>query len=335
MNRLLSFILLVLLKYSSCTNIFLNPVLPANRSQVICYFGNNLTFSPLVQGNDLCYIEKYTGIAGDFYIQAGDYLINSRKQMIINRCTGFSINQTDIGYGTCTPLPFETYVTKSLCICSTFGCNQNFNTCQAAVNTASPRPSPLPPMVNTFTQIILCQETNFAHYVSCQQTPYINFTACTNYYFLNAVICMRELLYPYGPYFQMGYIQEEASYQAVQILMLLTLNNSILDQNSQSAIVQYSGGNGSFADSYCLCTYSSCNVNFQTCAPNLTNYTSLWTIQQSYTGTISTTSTLVTTTSAIVTTTSAMITNTTSTGKQKHPNIFILYLITYVFFFFF
>ena len=324
MCRLLSFILLVFFKSSLCANVFVNPILPANRSQVVCYFGHNLTFSPLVQGNDLCYIEKYTGIFGVFYIQSGDYLINSRKQMIINRCTGFSINQTDIGYGTCSPLPFENYATKSLCICSTWGCNQNFNTCQAAVNTTSPRPSPLAPIVKTFTQIILCQETSFAHYPSCTQTPYINYTACTNYYYLNAVICMRELYYPYGPYFQKGYIHEEASYQAVQILMLLTLNNSLLVQNSQSAIVQYSWGNASYAHSYCLCTYSVCNVNFQTCVSNLTNYTYLWTIQQNYTGTIPTTTTLVTNTSSAVP-------NTTSNGEQKYLDIFLLHFIIFIF----
>ncbi|CAF0955033.1 unnamed protein product [Didymodactylos carnosus] len=138
-------------------------------------------------------------------------------------------------------------------------------------------------------------------------------------------MCMRQLSYPYGPYTQIGYINEESSYQAVQILMLLTLNNSVFDQNSQSAIVQYSWSNATYADSYCLCTSSYCNQNFQTCAPNLTNYIRLWTIQQSYTGTILTT--------VAMTTTSAILTTTVNNGKQTHSEIFLFQFITYILFF--
>lgn len=77
--------------------------------------------------------------------------------MARTRCQGFS-NNSDLGYGSCTPLPFELYNTTTLCICATDFCNRDLITCQQAVANRSSSQTISPVLFPALTAPIRCYD---------------------------------------------------------------------------------------------------------------------------------------------------------------------------------
>ena len=73
------------------------------------------------------------------------------------RCSGF-LSTSDVGYGTCTTLPYEGFRPGSLAtlyICVGDYCNSAMSFCQQAVSNNT-RPAAMPPFLSSFTSSISC-----------------------------------------------------------------------------------------------------------------------------------------------------------------------------------
>jgi len=98
---------------------------------VTCY----LAFTNTSNDYHLCAIRVYTYLVDVNTSQTenvwdGIWFTNTFRPLIKTRnCTGFN-NASDIGSGTCDPMPYETVQNITLCICATSNCNQNLETCQ-------------------------------------------------------------------------------------------------------------------------------------------------------------------------------------------------------------
>ena len=76
------------------------------------------------------------------------YLTNTYR-LVTQRCSGFT-RDSDVGYGACSPLPFEYFDIDLLCICATDHCNENFTTCKRSVDS-NPKPTVMPTPIPTLT----------------------------------------------------------------------------------------------------------------------------------------------------------------------------------------
>lgn len=128
---------------------------------------------PLYGNLYLCAFREYQGrFNGSSYLHRS-YLslnvTNALRSISKTRCQGFS-NDSDIGFGQCTPLPFELHTMTKLCICQTDGCNRNFSTCQSSVTTNQVRPAAPSRMIPRPINKIECEDNtlisgyDFVHY---------------------------------------------------------------------------------------------------------------------------------------------------------------------------
>lgn len=188
-------------------------------------------------------------------------------------CTGFN-NASDIGSGTCNPMPYETVQNMTLCICATSNCNENFKTCQKS-NVENPNSPLLPNIMSDLTTVIQCANTssnNFTCFPSIENASFIDSSACETYVNTHSVLCTiiddgidalkQEALIEenYQMYFTIR----------LHLLQLLSKQMSINppDQTNTSIYVTYPDND--HTDQECGCTQNSfCNYNISTCAQNI------------------------------------------------------------------
>jgi hypothetical protein len=118
-------------------------------------------------------------------------------RMSRTRCSGFS-NTIDVGYGSCTNLPYETFQNGTLCVCATNNCNINMATCINSAN--SYLPTTMIPLFSTFSNPISCFDDG--NIITRGSTPYylchiyqgmflgaVNMSLCNAYYATHSVVC--------------------------------------------------------------------------------------------------------------------------------------------------
>ena len=154
------FTVVAVLFVSAIDGFFLSSPTDLPLTPVQCYTGEYIKvenlFAPSRSGvglanpgqNRVCAFREDTGTwNGSNYLRriyTANATADSLLHMARTRCQGFS-NNSDLGYGSCAPLPFELYNTTTLCICATDFCNRDLITCQLAVanRTSSQIISPL------------------------------------------------------------------------------------------------------------------------------------------------------------------------------------------------
>lgn len=100
--------------------------------------------------------------------------LNEYWFMAVHQC-GFSPSY-DIGYGTCTRLPFETADIIKLCICTTTNCSISMAACQASVDQmmgSSTQPRRVPLLMSRFINRITCVNTFYSLKVRIEMTAAI------------------------------------------------------------------------------------------------------------------------------------------------------------------
>jgi hypothetical protein len=151
---------------------------------------------------------------------------DSFSHMARTRCQGFS-NNSDLGFGSCRPLPFELYNTTTLCICATDFCNRDLITCQQAVANRTSSQIVSPALFPVLTSPIRCYDNTIVatyfnvyvqrnvSYVCVNPNPVgwyltpiptrlIDQTMCEDYAKANAVLCgVGELVTQY--YYSSGF----------------------------------------------------------------------------------------------------------------------------------
>ena len=139
-------------------------------------------------------------------------ITNTLRQMSRTRCQGFT-NTSDVGYGTCTPRPYEQYTSIVLCICATDFCNRNLSTCLASIASGPLPPINGPQVIPTLTMPVRCFDNSFrtdiaynspsrnSSYMCALPIRYLNSgsrqvptklidqTACDDYVRANTVLC--------------------------------------------------------------------------------------------------------------------------------------------------
>ena len=163
----------------------------------------------------VCAFQEDTGIWNRSNFLRRTYMANTTadilRQIVRTRCQGFS-NNSDLGYGSCIPRPFELYNKTTLCICATDFCNRDLTTCQQAVTGPTSLQPNSPPVFPVLTAPITCYDnTQFSDYMNnyvernlsyvCANLPYylrtvgqlptklIDQAMCDNYTQTNTVLC--------------------------------------------------------------------------------------------------------------------------------------------------
>ncbi|CAF0856014.1 unnamed protein product [Didymodactylos carnosus] len=194
-------------------------------------------------------------------------VLNTYRRMS-ERCRGFS-NTTDVGYGYCSPLSYETVVSLFLCICATSNCNNNLQTCQLSVSMV--QPAPLATFLPYLSTSISCQDSGYIssnRYTYCQELDQsINYTACNDYMETNTVLCSIWSLTSENSTssHQVAYPPENYEKFLLSTLYnyLTYVNTSTYNESSSSLFVQDGIQNFTYISCYCISNY--CNANFSSC----------------------------------------------------------------------
>ncbi|CAF1585234.1 unnamed protein product [Didymodactylos carnosus] len=189
------------------------------------------------------------------------------------RCQGFS-NTTDVGFGLCNPLSYQSVISLVLCICAANNCNNNFQTCKSsATEYQPPRLQTVLPYLSTS---ISCQDNYYMSnnkYTFCQELgASINYTACNNYVKTNTVLCSIWGLSSQNSttFHQVAYVPENYEEFLLSILYLYMIynNTSTYVESSSTLLVQI--GIQNFTYRSCYCTTNNCNANLSTCTIDTT-----------------------------------------------------------------
>ncbi|CAF1287506.1 unnamed protein product [Didymodactylos carnosus] len=228
---------------------------------------------------------QYCVLILSFYSSNGNLVeqIDFRRTTVLNtyrrmseRCQGFS-NITDVGYGLCSPLSYQTVVSLVLCICATSNCNNNLSTCQSSATAF--QPTRLPTFLPYLLRSISCQDYDYISgntYTYCQELDKsINYTACNDYVKANTVLCSIWTLSSqnFTALYRVAYLPENYEEFLLSTLYgyLVYSNTSTYNESSSSLIVKT--GIQNFTYISCYCTSNNCNANFSTCAVPTTNST--------------------------------------------------------------
>ena len=198
------------------------------------------------------------------------------------RCTGFS-NQTDLGYGVCSPLNYETFDVNVLCICGTDLCNENINQCrQSVVNQQSSLPSPLPSIVPQLNQSINCSQSilnTSTSYWKCplaSLSPFVNQSSCYDSFLQTLVLCEYRAYQPLHFFYPVAYSLENYEYQLDVLLGDLQqrqTNSTVFANETDTTFFTVStwasAENASFAIERCFCFTDDCNANLTRCLSTL------------------------------------------------------------------
>jgi hypothetical protein len=348
--------LLLVVGHEQVAGLFVNATLPGlSPRNILCrYFSNMMVLAPVhqaVYGFNVAYNFSSTGT--EFCIvqhisitQPNGSIINTTfssfslgdnpvQQHIRRRCTsGTFTSSSPIGYSACTRLPHDR-ITKSICICSTNLCNENYATCVASVQAAQ---SPLQPNVAfdlpELTNLISCSQGYHGPiYQDIYQATGFGFNAFTPlnlsqaraYAANNAVACAIYVHPSTGDSYQIALPYEDYSGILLTILGL---------KQTMSTLTNYSEGatnvwaqvsmavsiNAFFAVNttandqiICFCTTNYCNQNLSTCSNGLN-------ITGSSSTSVSSSSTGVPTTLR-TTTTSGGLQTTASPGGTTTPGV--------------
>jgi hypothetical protein len=277
------FLVLFLVVINPCESFFQNPPLQLNSITNL----RNLTCASDFGGTDLpincdyCVYEFFNNGTDSIISYDCIYLTNSYR-LVTQRCSGFT-NNSDIGYGLCTQLPFEYFDIDLLCICATDLCNENFTTCKQSVDSNPNLPAlPSPVRVlNADSSGITCQDTplgllNSTYYCVRDSTPYINMSQCEEYVKHHTVVCMY-LESDYGSYLTLVALPDEdyeyVLTEQIQLMQRMKVKSNVKQYYNETV--------GSFyvrweeilkdMDNYtmiynrCYCMTDNCNVNLTEC----------------------------------------------------------------------
>lgn len=163
-----------------------------SRFNLTCYY-----YGEVATNNEYCSYQSFSN--GSLSISMYDYTpIASVYRSMSQRCTGFS-STTDIGYGTCSPLPFELFNQSILCVCATNMCNVNLTTCQASVDNhfrTNTAPAVLQSIIPQLTKPISCADPDYPSNATsfCMElaSPFIDLDKCNAYARNNTVLCIVQ-----------------------------------------------------------------------------------------------------------------------------------------------
>lgn len=209
------------------------------------------------------------------------YLTNTYR-LVTERCAGFN-SGVDVGYGPCSPLPFEYFDIDLLCICATDRCNENFTTCKQSVDS-NPRLPALPtpiPTLTTSSSLITCTDTplgllNSTYYCVRDSTPYINLTQCEEFVRSHTVMCMY-LESENGNYLTLVALPDE-DYEYVLADQIQTMQRMAVKANVLQEFNETNGAfyirwnetsvgvdNATIISNRCYCLANNCNLNLTAC----------------------------------------------------------------------
>ena len=206
--------------------------------------------------------------------------INPARQWLSKRnCSGFSAN-TPIGYGYCSPWPYQTGVnlTSYVCICNTNGCNVNTSTCETSVDAirqqgaAPAQPSAIAPPLNSS---LSCADgslpTTFSYCNGYNYSLDFNASACRDYYASQTVMCGASYLFGFSWSYALS-IREADRYLDGWFPLVGTNgssgNNSVLFfETNTSTLVVLSFLNTRYC--VCYCITNMCNLNISTCTAGI------------------------------------------------------------------
>ena len=273
---IISLVVIFLVIPRSAHSLFTEPIphILESTGNITCYTtsaSTNNTFN-------LCAIRGYTYVIdGDVpetaNIWDGMWFTNTFRQLIETRnCTGF-VSDSDIGSGTCVPMPYEDVITMTLCICATDNCNQNLQACKQS-NAENPNTPPLPIIISDPATIIKCADTSsnsFTCYPSIENASFIDSSACEAYVRIHSIFCTIIDDGTDVPQQQALIEENYQSYLTNQLHRLQLLSKQISmktpDQTNTSVYVTYL--NNDHTNQECGCTQNSfCNSNISTCAPS-------------------------------------------------------------------
>lgn len=165
-----------------------------NRFNLTCYY-----YGDWITNCEYCVYQYFYN--GSTSTSTYDYMETANiYRTMSRRCQGFS-DKTDIGYGICSPLPFELFDISILCICATNMCNVNLTTCQTSVSNqlnSNSVPSVLPSIMPELVTPVACVDQttpitdtlNGSFYCTVLAAPYIDIEKCNQYARNNAALCM-------------------------------------------------------------------------------------------------------------------------------------------------
>ena len=209
-------------------------------------------------------------------------ILTNSYRLVARRCTGFT-NTSDVGYGVCSPLPFEHSDIALMCICATDRCNENFATCKQSVDSNPPLPalpSPIPSLTAQASSI-QCQDTalgilNSTYYCERDSTPYINLTECERYVQNHTVLCMyRES--DNGNYLTVVALPDEdyeyvlaEQIQTMQQMAVKPTTIQSFNETNNAFYIQWkdrleASDNTTMIYNRCYCMTSNCNINLTAC----------------------------------------------------------------------
>ncbi|CAF3422388.1 unnamed protein product [Rotaria sp. Silwood1] len=275
-------LLILLIFINQCQGFFKNSLLQlntiSNRHNLTCIsdFSNGDLFTDC----EYCVYEFFNNGTDSTIYYDCIYLTNSYR-LVTQRCTGFT-NNSDIGYGLCSKLPFEYFDIDLLCICATNLCNENFTTCKQSVDEnpkLSSLSSPIP-LLTKESSSITCQDIplgllNSTYYCIRDATPYINMAQCEEYVQNHIVLCMY-LESDNETYLTLVALPDE-DYEYVlagqiQLMQRMAVKSNVKQYYNETRNTFYIQWQEKIEDynytriyNKCYCTTNDCNINLTAC----------------------------------------------------------------------
>lgn len=230
---------------------------------------------------EYCVYEFFNNVTDSIISHDCIYLTNTYR-LVTQRCSGFT-RDVDIGYGPCSPLPFEYFDIDLICICATDRCNENFTTCKRSVDS-NPKLSAMPTPIPTWTassSSITCQDTplgvlNSTYYCAQDSIPFINLTQCEEYVRTHTVTCMY-LESDGGNYLTLVALPDE-DYEYVIAGQLQTMQHMAQRSDTIQSFNETEDAfylrwnetlveidNSTIISNRCYCLTNNCNANLTTC----------------------------------------------------------------------
>ena len=236
-------------------------------------------------GCELCIIEFYNNgstVEGSSLFQHECAHQSNSFRRISQRCNGFS-NITDIGYGICSPLSYETFDIHILCICATDFCNINLTNCRQSVTqqleSSTGPPALLPTVYYDLTKTISCSQATISSsgsFILCstENSPFIDMTLCQEYFSDTTVLCEYSFNGLNASVSLRGWSIENFRYELDDVINQIQqqklLSNSSTYYNDTSttfyvSIELFDSENRTYIRERCFCTTDNCNANLTLC----------------------------------------------------------------------
>ncbi|CAF4145207.1 unnamed protein product, partial [Adineta steineri] len=210
--------------------------------------------------------------------------ITNTYKSISERCQGFS-DKTDVGYGICSPLSYETFNISTICICATDFCNTDIDSCQSSVQSqtqSNSLPSVLPSFLPQLETSISCMDSKISvseslsvsyHCIMYQnESPYINLTKCNDYVINNTVLCL--IFFDGDQSESIALTGDDYGFFLVEeIMSIYSEQGSNIEQyynESSSYFYIFSNAtnpmdNSTLIQQVCFCAQDNCNFNLTNC----------------------------------------------------------------------